>query len=282
VRRKCSHVGWVGPVLLGVLLTACGGPATTSPSTTLSHTKEVTSEYPPIPLAPPGVSVGCIGRKSTGMTTGKTEQVTRAVTELGGQGGDILSLAACPGGPVLVGLAPGQEPLAHTLWVQYGKDVAITVGLTIYDGQPGRSPQCGVLKAPSPLPTGIHISLHLDSQTVRSGASFSGNVAIQESGPGSFNMDTGQPLQAVVVRPGTHQVIGVFTGAIGGTGYGHLLAPGQSESINVIGGTARCDGQLGSALPPGNYRVIVQVAPEVSPHSPAYLTPPVAVRVIRS
>ncbi len=29
----------------------------------------------------------------------------------------------------------------------------------------------------------------------------------------------------------------------------------------------------------GNYQVIVQVAPETTPHSPAYLTPPVALRV---
>ena len=282
MRRKCPNLGLTGLVLIGLLLTACEGASAATPSTTLGHSRGTSIQYPPIPLDRSGGPVGCLGRKGTGMTSAQTQKVSEIVTAHSGKDGNLLSLATCPGGPVLVGLAPGQEPLAHRLWVRYGKDVVINVGLTNYGGHPGRSPRCGVLKAPSPLPTGLHVSLHLDSQAIRSGATFSGHVAIHESGPAGFNMDTGQPLQAVVVRPATRQVVGVFTGAIGGTGYGHLLGPGQSESINLVGGTARCDGQLGSALPPGKYQAIVQVAPEVSPHSPAYLTPPVALRVIRS
>jgi len=92
-------------------------------------------------------------------------------------------------------------------------------------------------------------------------------------------MDTGQPIQAVVVVRGTRRVVGVYSGGIAGTGYFVRVGPGLSETIPVFVGTTRCDGGIGSALPPGKYQVIVQVAPETTPHSPAYLTPPVALRV---
>ena len=81
------------------------------------------------------------------------------------------------------------------------------------------------------------------------------------------------------MRTGTRQVVAVYNGEIGGTGCGKNLTTGQSESIPVVGGTARCDGGIGSALPPGNYQAIVQVAPETSPHTPRCLTPPVTLRI---
>jgi hypothetical protein len=65
---------------------------------------------------------------------------------------------------------------------------------------------------------------------------------VSERGPRSFAMNTGQPLQAVLVRPGTLQVVSVYSGLLAGTGYGPHLAPGESSTIPAIGGTARCDG----------------------------------------
>ena len=124
--------------------------------------------------------------------------------------------------------------------------------------------------------------LRLNSSSVQSGSDFGGNVVITEAGSGTFNMDTGQPLQAVIVRKGTRQVVGVYSGGIGGTGLVKRLTAGESETIQVIGGTARCDGGIGSALPSGSYQVIVEVAPEQSPHTPSYLTPPVALRITRA
>jgi len=61
---------------------------------------------------------------------------------------------ACPGGPVLIALTPGNELLAHQLLAEYGSNMAITVGLTTYDGSPGRSPRCGTLPPSAPLPIG--------------------------------------------------------------------------------------------------------------------------------
>jgi hypothetical protein len=238
-----------------------------------------TATYPPIPPAV-GHLGDCLTLPPVGMTADQTQSVIAAVTSLAGNGGRLQELGPCTGGPVNVGLAPGSEALAHQIWTRFGRDVSISVGLTSYDGSPGRSPRCGALEAPAPLPAGLHLALRLRSRTVRSGSMLTGNVVESESGPASFFMDTGQPLEAVVVRPGTRQVVGVLSGGIAGTGYGPRVGPGESGMVPVVGGTARCDGGIGSALPPGRYQVVVRVAPESPPNSPDYLTPPVALRVI--
>jgi hypothetical protein len=191
----------------------------------------------------------------------------------------LQGVSPCPDGPVVIELVPGAEHLADELLTRFGKTVAISVGYTSYNGSPGRSPKCGVLAVPSPLPAGLVLTLRLTQHVVSSGSYLDGTVLVTEHGPGGFTMDTGQPLQAVVVRTGTRQVVGVYSGLIAGTGFVPRLSPGESSTIPVVGGTARCDGGIGSALPAGSYQVIVRVAPEVSPQTPAYLTPPVMLRV---
>jgi hypothetical protein len=251
------------------------------PALTLPAGVTTAAGYPPIPRSIAGAR-GCLGLAGTGMSMDREQQVMASVTTLAGHGDRIQQIGPCPGGPVIVGLAPGQEHLAHLIWARFGRDVSLVVGLTAYHGSAGRSPRCGTVHRSSPLPAGLRLALRLKTSTVRSGAMLGVNVIVTYDGPARFFMDTGQPLEAVVVRRGTRRVVGVYSGGIGGTGYGPRLAPGQSGKIPVIGGTARCDGGIGSALPPGRYQVIVQVAPETVPHSPAYLSPPVALRVHRS
>lgn len=82
--------------------------------------------------------------------------------------------------------------------------------------------------------------------------------------------------------PWARQVVGVYSEAIGVTGYLVKLSRGKSRMIPTIGGTARCDGGIGSALPPGTYEVIFRVAAEGRRQSPAYLTPAVTLRVTAS
>jgi hypothetical protein len=194
--------------------------------------------------------------------------------------GNIQGGGPCPGGPVIVSLQPGREWLARQLDKTYGSKLAIFIGLTTWDGRPGRSPVCGALSQPAALPKGLGLSLHLDRPSVRSGSDFLGTVSIRELGPGRFSMDPGQPVEAVVVRTGTRKVVGVYSGVIGGTGYQVNLARGQSKTVAVIGGTARCDGGTGSALPAGTYGVMVQISNEGNGPSPGYLTPQVPLRVL--
>jgi hypothetical protein len=263
--------------LIAVGLAACGGAPSTSPPVAQAQVPGATSVYPPIPAFGPGTTEGCLGRKSTHMTMQQQQEILEYVAKAAGT--ELSNESACPNGPVVVGLNPGNEAIAHQIWTRFGTDIAISIGLTVYDGTPGRSPRCGTLRPSMPDPDGLRFILRLKSQRVESGGQFGGSVVITESGPGAFFMDTGQPLQAVVVKRNTREVVGVFSGAIGGTGYAKRLSAGQSESIDVIGGTARCDGGVGSALPPGRYQAFVEVSPETSPHSPSYGTPPVALRV---
>ncbi|MGA2805926.1 MAG: hypothetical protein ABSF89_16315 [Acidimicrobiales bacterium] len=260
--------------VLAVIGVGVGVLAATMP---LDHTPSTIARYPPFPPSSPGSFDSCIARKPTGLTTAQATRIIDRVNVIAV--GQLQMTAACPGGPVLIGLTPGNEPLAHRLLADYGRNMAIFVGLTTYNGSPGRSPRCGRLTPSAALPLGLHFALQLKHKSVSSGRDFFGTVVVSEHGSGSFSMDTGQPLEAVLVRPGTLQVVGVESEGIAGTGYLTHLSSGKTSTIPVVGGTARCDGGLGSALPPGTYQVIVRVAPEGRHQSPAYLTPPVTLRV---
>jgi hypothetical protein len=256
-------------VTLALLSAACTSAGRAATTTSAGNP----NWYPPFINTAPQLVVGCIGRKPTGLTAAQATKIVRAVQK--SAGGTFESTASCPGGPVVIGLMPGQEGLADSLLAEYGKNVAITVGFLPYDGSPVRSPTCGQVAVPMALPAGLHLSLRLKDATVRSGADFDATLVVSDSGPGTFAMDTGQPLVAVVVRAGTRQVVGVYSGLIAGTGHLVHLTPGQTGTVSVFGGTARCDGGMGSALPPGTYQVVVQVSPEGRIHTPNYLTPPV-------
>jgi hypothetical protein len=234
--------------------------------------------YPPEPSWPDARGCLGIGHPSPRLTGGQMQRIV--VHLLATEKGDLEGLSPCPGGPLIVELQPGREWLARRLGATYGSKLEIFIGLTTWHGRPGRSPVCGALSEPTAQPRGLRLSLHLDQTSVVSGSVFHGTVAIKELGPGHFSMDTGQPVQAVVVRAGTQKVVGVYSGLIGGTGYRVNLARGQSKAVPVIGGTARCDGGTGSALPAGTYGVIVQISKEGLGLSPQYLTAEVPLRVL--
>ena len=225
-----------------------------------------------------GPGLGAPGFPSTGMSPQQVQAVMSHLTAATGTG-QVSELSGCPGGPVLLGLNPGEEQLARRFASRFGRDLLMTVGLTFCLGRPGQSPLCGSLEPSAPLPKGVHLALDLDHENVHSGAQFNGKVVVSEQGPGSFLMDTGQPLQAVIVRSGTLQVVGVLSEGVAGTGFAPRLALGSSGTIPVVGGTARCDGGVGSAVPPGTYQAVVRAAPETSPHTPAYLTPATTIHV---
>jgi hypothetical protein len=92
----------------------------------------------------------------------------------------------------------------------------------------------------------------------------------------------------MITRPGTRRVVGTYSGAIGGTGFAPLLNPGESQTVGIVGGTARCDGGIGSALPPGRYYAVAEVsgAGGNGPDGPgsmssrAYFTPFVPIQIV--
>jgi hypothetical protein len=176
-------------------------------------------------------------------------------------------------------LFPGQEPLAEKLEDRFGDAVTIRIGTTRYCHGAGRSARCADLQGATALPRGLHLRLTLDDDTLRgTEAAGAGVLHVRYDGPGTFTLDTGQPIVANVVRRGTRTVVGTFTGGIAGTGLGLVLAAGQERSIEVIVGISRCDGQLGSALPPGQYGVRAPLGPDGG--TPVYLAPEVLLTIL--
>jgi hypothetical protein len=182
---------------------------------------------------------------------------------------------------VEVGLMAGREALAARIAQMFGPKVSITVGLTSYCGGTGRSPACSAMPVGDPLPSGLTLRLALKHAKIKTGDFGDATLTAHEDGPGTFQMDTGQPLVAQVVRPGTKKVVGTFDGGIAGTGYGPKIGPGQDETVPVVFGTTRCDGGLGSAMPPGRYDVVMYMHPEGRGRGPIYYAPPVPVVVTR-
>lgn len=237
--------------------------------------------YPPIPSSVGADLAGCLHPSATAtIPQARMDSTMAAIRAMAGT--RFQSGGPCSSGRVFVWLTPGSEGLARQIRAKYGPAVTIAVGLTSWNGHPGRSLRCGPLPSWTTPPQGLSLSLHLKTDTVRSGdvvyGAVFGTVAMTNHGSAPFFMDTGQPLQAVIVRTGTHNVVGVFSGGTAGTGYFVSLSTGQSKSVQALVGTARCDGGVGSAVPPGKYQAVVLVMDE-SGKAPRYLTPPVSLTV---
>ena len=177
-----------------------------------------------------------------------------------------------------VDLFPGHEDMAAELERRFGDAVTIRMGTTRYCGGPGRSGRCADAQGATTLPPGLALSLTLEHRTVaRTADAAKGSLTVRYDGPGTFDLGPGQPIEAHIVKPGTRSVIGTFTGLIAGTGLSVHLASGEQQTIDVLIGTARCDGGLGSALPPGTYGVLAPLGPDGGP--PDYLAPEVQLTI---
>jgi len=177
-----------------------------------------------------------------------------------------------------VDLFPGHEPLAASLERRFGDAVTIGMGTTRYCGGPGRSGRCADAQGAATLPPGLDLALTLEHDAVdRNDPGARGSLNVRYDGPGTFAVDAGQPIVAYLVKPGSRAVVGAFTGALAGTGLSLRLTAGQERTIGVVIGIARCDGGLGSALPPGTYAVRAPLGPDGGP--PDYLAPEVPLTI---
>jgi hypothetical protein len=180
-------------------------------------------------------------------------------------------------------LTPGSEAMAQRVRARFGPSVQIMIGFTVWDGKPGRSPKCPALPLDARPQRDITATLHLDATSVVRGANLGGRVVFRNVGTSPVRVITAQPISVELVKRGTHQVVGAYSGAIAGTGYAPLLMPGQTNAVTIVGGTARCDGGVGSAAPPGRYDAIGVVSgPGVTGKPPPgnTLTNEVSVRVV--
>jgi hypothetical protein len=206
----------------------------------------------------------------------QTENDVRALA-----GPSFAGIGQCGRDLLLLTLTPGSEGVAHQVRDRFGLTVQIMVGLTVWNGKPGRSPRCPPLPADSSSPQGYTATVHLDSSVVVSGQDLRGTVVVHDPGTAPVRVPTVQPIELELVKPGTRQVVGTYAGAIAGTGYAPMLEAGQSQAVPIAAGTARCDGGLGSALPPGRYEAVgLFSGPSVTGAPPDLLTTFAPVRVV--
>ena len=252
-------------------------------------TAATSSSYPPIARTVPSAQQPC--PFATAIPPAPTGQIQTIETEVAAFAGKhLLGVGQCAHGLLVVMLTPGSEALAQKVRADFGPSVQIMVGWTVGNGHPGRSATCGILAAPTATPAGYSSALQLRSRVIKIGADMTGHVAFRDtSATQSVRVLTESPIEVVVTKPGTRRVVGVFTGAIAGTAAALLLVPGESQNVAVVGGTGRCDGGIGSALPPGRYDAVAEMSgvaidgqdgPGGQP-PPTYFTPFVPIEIVR-
>jgi hypothetical protein len=252
-------------------------------------TAATSSSYPPIARTVPAAQQPCaFATAIPPVPAGQIQAIEKEVASLAGN--LLIGVGQCAHGLLVVMLTPGSEALAQKVRADFGPSVQIMVGWTVWNGHPGRSATCGTLAAPTATPADYSSVLQLRSRVIKIGAELTGHVAFRDtSATQSVRVLTESPIEVVITKAGTRRVVGVFTGAIAGTAAAPLLVPGQSRNVTVVGGTGRCDGGIGSALPPGRYDAVAEVSGvaidgQDGPGGqlpPTYFTPFVPIQIVR-
>jgi hypothetical protein len=252
-------------------------------------TAATSSSYPPIARPAPAAQQPCpFATAIPPVPAGQIQAIEKEVAAFAGK--HLVGVGQCAHGLLVVMLTPGTEALAKRVRAHFGPSVQIMVGWTVWNGRPGRSATCGTLAAPTSTPPGYSLVLHLRSRVIKIGADMTGHVAFRDtSATQSVRVLSESPIEVVVTKPGTRRVVGVLTGAIAGTAAAPLLIPGETQNVAVVGGTGRCDGGIGSALPPGRYDAVAEVSGvAIDGHDgpggqppPTYFTPLVPIKIVR-
>jgi hypothetical protein len=216
------------------------------------------SSYPPIIGKVPFPS-GCV-RPTTipSVLPDQIQTLEKEVTSLVGR--HFEGIGQCGHGLLELDLTAGSGSTAARVRAKFGPEVQIMVGLTVWNGKPGRSPLCGTLARATRTPAGYSVTLKLRSRRVKVAGNLRGTVVLRDTSAKSVRVLTGSPIEVVITKRGTRRVVGVYSGGIAGVGLAPLLKPGEETNLAIAGGTARCDGGIGSALPPGRYDAVAEVS----------------------
>ena len=167
---------------------------------------------------------------------------------------------------VFVMLVPGQERLAARLVERFGDAVRVQVGLIDYSPrgceEPVDTPRCPALTGDPPKTAGVRLTVLVDTPTIRVSDHGKARLRVENIGTADFAIDSGIPIVGSLVEPGTTEVVATYCGVIAGVGGGVRLAPGESGTIDMVFGAARCAANGRSAAPPGRYGVRVVSSPK--------------------
>ncbi len=182
-----------------------------------------------------------------------------------------------------VGLNPGQDALASSLVERFGPAVQIELGgrpyVPVGCGPQPPPPVCPDVLGGDPAAVKLDLSVELIKPSMRVTELGRATLTVRNNGSTVFDASSGPELIGALVTPGTHHVVGAFTGATQSVLVFHQVQPGQSATIPVIFGTARCDGGEGSAIPPGVYGLVVVVGASGREAGRGYVSPEVVVTI---
>ena len=163
-------------------------------------------------------------------------------------------------GVICVALRADQENLAAEVAARYGSAVELRVGFFSFPGR-RRSPPPSPVRPALEEQTfeGLEMSVEVDQRVLEAGDDGHGRLVLRNSDSERIGpLGSGQPLAGSLLNASL-ETVGGYSGWIAGRGLVLDLAPGRSESIPVIYGTASTREALGYALPPGTYWLKVQM-----------------------
>ena len=207
---------------------------------------------------------------------GQLELIVQEIQQRLASGGPVTGVGK-GASAVNVTLEADGEAFAAELVDTYGAAVDVSVGLFPYPmpSELAASTEVHVVCAsdiagPTDM-NGLVADLRLDDDALPAGDGTEGRVVFTNRGTGDVSFQTDDPLVAVVVRPGTTEIVGTYSGILAGVGAGGVLAPGETLEVGLLVGTASCIPANGYVLPPGEYEVLVRAVIDYSQRSAAPL-----------
>jgi hypothetical protein len=172
--------------------------------------------------------------------------------------------------PYQITLAPTAVAIAQDLHRQFGDSVRLTVGCLPYP--PGRQPDPPrdhlIRQPPGEMLGPEEAEVRLDGPaTVRSGETLRHALLVRNLTGRVLPIATNGNLTAVVVDPQIGQVVGGFAGAQTMPLIMFPVAPGNTERIPLLIGTASFRPDLGYTVPPGSWGIQVPLDLEWDPYT---------------
>ena len=174
--------------------------------------------------------------------------------------------------PYAIRLAPWAEAVAAELSRQFGDQVDLTVGAMPYP--PGRPPhrperRQSPRREPAALLDPREVEAELDGPAVvRSGRTLRHGLLLRNHTGGELQIATNGHVTAGIVDPLTGEVVGGFSGWQTLPLVMFRIAPGGTERIPLLIGTASFAVRLGYAVPPGSWglQATLDLAPDPREH----------------
>ncbi len=155
--------------------------------------------------------------------------------------------------PYAISLAPWASDAAAELRTRFGDDADLTVGALPYP--PGRTPRWPRHAPPpaDPLDPAEAVAELDGPAVVRSGHTLRHGLLVRNRAGRDLRIATNGQVTADIVDPQTGEEVGGFSGAQFLPLIMFRIAPGATERIPLLIGTASFMARLGYAVPPGSW-----------------------------